>query len=396
MSILDWFNPLETSTSLDDVRAQWPALLEQHRLAPGHRDPRYQDALLSFIARSTLPANIQLGAVLTFVSSYDFDLRLALGRFDGHLDVFFTEWPASVADIAQLTAQRLAIPSTDEWLQAYLSGRITGLYDSLRTDGTTLRDWTIVFWSKFLEMSCRWADINGVRLAIKHGADIAYDDYAAITAVAEGLNGNFRSAYYTGGHGHSDYCRVMDVLLGAGTRLVDIAGVALRAAAAVDNDDMLEFLTSLGADIHTDDDAALVAAATYGGITALEWLLAHGADVHAANDAALIAAVGALDTVTVEALLDAGAELHVGDALALQTAFTSQASDLYSDESDLVGPSAEMVALLVTRGARIDHPAIAAGLRGGSRSRDVIARLLLRDDVDEKTKSILNSIAASL
>lgn len=358
MPLLGWFTPLEAATSLDDVAANWHVLLELHHLAGGNEDPRYQDAIIAFLGRSSLPAHIKLAAVLAFVGSEDLDLRLALGCLDGELETAATDWPAMVAAIAAPLMPCIEVTSKDPWLQAFVQGRLLGLRDTIGYDGTSAGGWGNVFWNKFLAMSSRWADLGGVDLALSHGADIGYGDHAAIRAAAEGTHGNFRAAYYTQGRTHADYCRVFDALVGT-TTIADVAGAALCAAAAVDNDDMLGYLAALGADIHMNDEAALAAAASGGGVTALEWLLERGADVHAANEAALLAAVAALDLATAEILLDAGADVHVDAELPLRTAFGCCPHDRYSVESDLAAPRAEMIELLTSHGADLRHPAAA-------------------------------------
>lgn len=359
MTILCWFEPLETSTSLDDIAAQWHALLERHHLAGGNEDPRYRDAIIAFLGRSSLPANIKLAAVLAFVDSEDLDLRLALGCLDGELgEDAATDWPAQVERIAAPRGPCLAVTSNDQWLQAFVKGRMLGLRDTIGHDGASLGDWAKVFWNKFLVMSSRWADLDGVEFALGHGAGIGHGVYGAIEAAAEGTYGNCRDAAYIRGRTHADYCRVFDALVGT-ANIADVAAVALCAAAAVNNDHMLAYLVSVGADLHLNEEAALAAAAAHGGITALEWLLERGADVHAANEAALVAAVAALDLATAEILLDAGADVHVDDELPLRTALTSCPYELFSVECDLERPRADMVELLTSRGADLSHPAVA-------------------------------------
>lgn len=358
MTLLCWFEPLETSTSLDDIAAQWHALLERHHLAAGNEDPRYRDAIIAFVGRSSLPANIKLAAVLAFVDSEDFDLRLALGCLEDQHEDGAADWPAQVARIAAPRGPCLAVTSNDQWLQAFVKGRLLGLRDTIGRDGTSLGDWAKVFWNQFLVMSSRWADLGGVELALSHGAGVGDGDYAAIEVAAEGLRGNIRGACYTQGRTHADYCRVLDALVGT-TNIADVAAAALCAAAAVDNDDMLAYIVSLGVDIHLDEEAALAAAAANGCVTALEWLLERGADVHAANEAALVAAVAALDLSTAEILLDAGADLHVDDQLPLRTALITVPYELFSVECDLAAPRADMIELLTSRGADLSHPAVA-------------------------------------
>lgn len=358
MTILNWFEPLEAYISLDDIAAQWHTLLDRNHLSGNNEDPRYQDAIIAFLGHALLPAHIKLAAVLAFVGSEDLDLRLALGCLDGELDGPVIEWPAQVAPFAAPLMPCLAVSSKDEWLQAFVKGRMLGLRDTVASDGTSLGEWDNIFWSKFLAVSTRGGDLAGVELALSHGADIGYGHNTAIEATAEGMHGNFRPADYTESLSHADFCRVFDMLVGT-TTLANIAAVALCAAAAVDNVDMLAYLTALGADIHMNDEAALAAAASGGGVAALEWLLDRGADVHAANETALIAAVAAFDLATAECLLDAGADVHVDDELPLRTAFTSRPCHLFSVECDLVEPRANMVGLLASRGADLSHPAVA-------------------------------------
>jgi hypothetical protein len=200
-------------------------------MAAGNECPRYRDAITAFLGRSTLPAKLKMAAVLALVSSVDVDPRLALGRLAGELEDFFTDWPESVAGSAGLTTPCVAVPSGDPWLQAYVAGRWMGLRDTLAHDGTRFADWENVFWNQFLEMSCRWADLSGVQLAFRHGAEICYDNYAAIAAAAGGTHGTMRGAYYTRGRTHADYCQVIDTLLGNGTSIEQLARVAVCSAA---------------------------------------------------------------------------------------------------------------------------------------------------------------------
>lgn len=390
MELLDWFTPLEDCTTLGEIRARWTPLLEERHLYAGNESPQYRDAMLVFLARSALPANLKMGAVLSCVQPWDLDLRLAIGALSPALEPFYAEWPET-NPAASFACSRLSFGLLDDVHDALLNGRLTGLRDTLPHDHCRIEDWTAAFWSQFLVLSCRWADADGVRLALAHGANIDHDGQAAVRCAAEGTHANFRSAYYRDGRTHADYCRIIDLLLAAVPDTGTIAAAASCAAAAADNEDMLAYLVSAGIDIHADDDAALTAAAGHMAVSTVEWLLGHGADVHAGNEAALLAAVGSLDLTTVEVLLDAGADLHVDDERPLRTALDARPVDLYCGEEDFVIQRADMVALLAGRGASAGAPAVKAGLRAAPQAAAVVEWLRDHCDLAPDTRAAIES-----
>lgn len=102
INILHWHRVLDGCTSLDAVHTGWSAAAQAHGLNPGHDTQDWYDAILSFIALSPLPAPLKLGALLTGVSGFDFDLRLALGVLGGTENPCNGGWPAALADAAEL------------------------------------------------------------------------------------------------------------------------------------------------------------------------------------------------------------------------------------------------------------------------------------------------------
>ena len=359
MGMLNWFEPLAGSTTLEQVGKQWAGLLASEPVNAGYEDPRMTDALIAFLARAALPANLRLAAVLAFTSKFDLSPRLALAAVEEELQEEPDGWPAVITDAASIAGSCVAVPSTDPWMRAYLTGRITGLRDADRHV-----DWPKCFWNHYLELSCRWADLTGVRHALKRGADPRYDEFTAIRAAARGTQAEGGDAYYVVGRNHSEYCQLVDLLLCACPQDSAPGAAAVLAAAEADNEDMLSFLAGRGIDVHVDNEAALVAAAGSFALAALEWLLHRGANVHARGEAALVAAVGALDSAAVETLLDAGADIHANDELPVRTAFSANPFDLYNGEVDFIFHRADMIMLLQSRGARLDQRTVSMALEG--------------------------------
>lgn len=395
MSLLNWYLPLDACLTLDDVRTRWDALLEEHSLYAGSDDPRYQDALLSFLANSRLPASLRLGALLTCVSSVDLDLRVALGLLAEEIDEVDGEWPETVGNAAPLPGPFLSLPTADPWLAAFAVGRLVGLRETLQEDGTTEADWRQVFWNKYLELACRWADSDGVRLALKNGADVQRNDASALIAVAEGLHAHsLRTPYYMEQRSHADYRAILHLLRDAGTGLRAVSDIVLPAAAAVDNVDMLEELVSSGADLQDGGPPALVAAASNFAPSAVEWLIARGVSVHWEQEAALIGAIDSLNEPMVETLLAAGADIHAGGELPLCTAAHAQPDDLYNGGTGFIGERAEMIALLLRHGADASHPAFAAALSTAPDAQEVLASLVEHEDIDETMRAALQVLGA--
>lgn len=354
MSDLRWYLPLERCATLDDVRSQWQALLEQSRMAPFHNAPRYQDAMLSFLGASTLAPSLKLAAVLACGSAFDFDFRLAVGLLKEQIDELDAPWPAPVAAAVGDNGPALPVASADAWLGAFVAGRLAGLRETFGHDGTRADDWRAAFWNRYLEMACRHADGDGVALALAHGADPCADRHAAILTPAQGVHGQFMSetGHLAPGRTNRDYQKILLQLLEGGLARADMLAAALPAAAGADNTEMLDFLLAQGADIGVGGARALAAAARNMAHEALAWLLAHGANVHADSGAALLAAVASLDETTVGMLLAAGADVRATGGAAFRTALAARPYDLYSDECDLVDERAAMIVFLLRQGVR--------------------------------------------
>jgi hypothetical protein len=354
MSNLHWYVPLERCSTLDDIRSQWHALLEQNRMTPAHNVPRYQDAMLSFLGRSTLAPHLKLAAMLACGSTFDFDFRLAVGLLEELTHELDVPWPDSVAEAVMPNGPALPDATDDAWLGAFVVGRLVGLRETFTHDGMRAEAWRATFWNKFLEMACRHANKDAVRLALQHGADPRFEGHAAVLTPAQGVHLGFldESGHLTDDRTNADYEGILLQLVAGGLAHGEMLAAALPTAATVDNTDMLDFLLAQGADIRADGARPLAAAARNAAYEALGWLIEHGADVHADGEAALIAAVASLDEGAVEMLLAAGADLHACGEVALRTALTSCPYELYAGEPDLVGPRADMVALLLRHGVR--------------------------------------------
>lgn len=354
MSDLRWYLPLERCSTLDDIRGQWHALLEQSQMAPFHNAPRYEDAMLSFLGASTLAPCLKLAAVLACGSAFDFDFRLAVGVLKEQVDELDAPWPAPVAAAVGDNGPALPVATADAWLGAFVAGRLAGLRETFGHDNTRADDWRAAFWNRYLEMACRHADADGVGLALAHGADPRANDDAAILTPAQGVHARFmtETGHLAAGRTNRDYQDILLRLLEGGLARADMLAAALPAAAAADNTSMLDFLLAQGADIRADGARALAAAARNMAQEALAWLLAHSADVHADGGAALLAAVASLDETTVGMLLAAGADLRAAGNAAFRTALAARPYDLYSDESDLVDERAAMIAFLLRQGVR--------------------------------------------
>lgn len=86
---------------------------------------------------------------------------------------------------------------------------------------------------------------------------------------------------------------------------------ALRSCVKANNFPMLEYLCSVGVDIHADDDSALQLAAINGQLDIVYYLCELGADIHVKNDIVLISAVYHGHTEIVKYLVERGANIHV-------------------------------------------------------------------------------------
>ena len=389
-TLLNWFQPLERATTLEQITEKWSRLLWDFNVVGSFEDLRYHDAVLSFLARSPLPANLKFAAVFACVSPLDFDLRLALGLIDTALDPYRVE---NSAQCPMLDAGCISIPCANPWLLGYVHGRLTQVRTTMGSSLKEREGWKIRFWNEFLVMSCRWADANGVRLALDYGAEPQDDSYRAVAVAAEGINACFGDAYYAQGRSNADYRAILDLLLASGVALADAAGPALQAAAATGNLEMLDYLNERGADIHAGNDSALIAAAANDQLDAIGWLLDAGANVHAQDDAALQAAIGALSIAGAEILLDAGADLHAVEPQALQRAFSTMPYDLFAgDGHDFIYGRASMLALLLTRGANLRRLAGNVSIRGVPHFTELIAYLLKSDEVPAEAKPVIREI----
>jgi hypothetical protein len=395
MSDLHWYLPLHHSNTLDDIRGQWHALLERSRMTPAFNAPRYEDAMLSFLGTSALAPRLKLAAVLACGSAFDFDFRLAVGLLKEQIDELDAAWPAPVAAAVGDNGPALPVATSDAWLGAFIAGRMAGLRETFGHDGTRADHWRAAFWNRYLEMACRHADTAGVELALGHGADPRQDGHAAILTPARGVHGRFmiEAGHLTPERSNLDYQNILLQLLGGGLPRADMLAVALPAAAAADNTEMLDFLLAQRADLRTDGARALAAAARNMALEAIDWLLAHGADARAGDGAVLLAGVASLDTSTVALLLAAGGDLQAASSRAFRTALASRPHDLYSDESDLVDQRADMLAFLMGQGMRPAGPDAVDALREASDARRVIDTAEGRADLAPAHAELLRTLA---
>jgi len=171
MSDLRWYLPLEQCSTLDAIRSQWQVLLEQSQMAPWHNAPRYTDAMLSFLGNCTLAPPLKLAALLACGAAFDFDLRLAVGLLQEEIDALDIPWPEQVAAAVGDNGPALPVVTHDAWLGAFIAGRLAGLRETFGHDGVRADHWRQAFWDRYLEMTCRHAEIDGVRRALAQGAD---------------------------------------------------------------------------------------------------------------------------------------------------------------------------------------------------------------------------------
>ena len=397
MNLLRWYLPLETCTSLDEVCSRWRPVLDEHYLKAGSEDPRYEDAILSFLANSQLPSALKLGAVLSCVSSADLDMRLAIGLLDEQIAVGSGAWPTIVEDAMTMNVPSLVVSTSDPWLSAFVAGRHAGLRDTLAHDGTSIQLWRSVYWHKYLELACRWADKDGVQLALQNGAQAQYDSWAALVATVEGAHAHaLRTPYYTEGRANADYRDILQLLVAAGVNLPAVSEIVLPAAAAVDNVEMLDELLSQSVDLSTAGAAALQAATSNFAASSVDWLLTMGVNVHANGDAALIGAIAALNEPLVETLLKAGADVNAGDAGPLCTAATAQPADLFNGEGEFIGERADMIALLLCNGANAKHPAFSGTINTAPDGREVLELLTEHETLDEDTQVSFRALLAAM
>ncbi|MCC2962951.1 hypothetical protein LK540_21180 [Massilia sp. IC2-278] len=381
MNLLDWHRVFDGCTDLDAIHGRWQDAAQAHYLNPGHATPEYQDALLSFVATSTLPAPLKLGALLACVSGYDFDLRLAVGVLDDlDDDSAYTDWPAALADTAGLLGPCPALMehdlARDPALAHFALGPLASLREALRWNGEDHAHWRAAFWQAYAGLACRWADSAALDLALARGVRLTDLVPAALDVLAEGVHSPARDApWYTEGRSNAGYLALIDRLRAAGLDLHRESATVLTAAARADNAQMLEQLATRGADLALAGPQALAAAASNAAHDAVAWLLEHGVTDAAALDDALLAAVSTLDETLVEMLLDAGASLGSLQEQALCAACAARPFDLYNGETEFIVQRADMLVSLALRGAPLDHPRFIASLRCAAQGPRLLAAL---------------------
>lgn len=397
MNLLEWHRVFDGCADLDAIHGRWQDAAQAHHLNPGHATPEYQDALLSFIATSALPAPLKLGALLACVSGYDFDLRLALGVLDDFDDLdddsadsAYADWPAALADPAGLLGPCPVFAARDPALAHFALGRLASLREALRWNGEDHAHWRAAFWQAYAGLACRWADGAALDLALARGARISDLLPHALDVLAEGVHSPARDApYYTEGRSNADYLALIDRLRALGLDLRRESATVLVAAARAGNAQMLEGLAARGADLALAGPQALAAAASHAAHDAVAWLLEHGVNGPGALDDALLAAVSTLDETLVEMLFDAGASLGALQEQALCTACTASPFDLYNGETEFIVQRADMLVLLAARGAPMDHPRFIASLRSAAQGPRLLAALSGHPGLEARHRQVL-------
>jgi hypothetical protein len=168
---VQWYLPLEHCRSLDDIRQRWQPLLEANDSLPDHQPQRHHDALLAFIGMSALSPHLKLAAILACVSSTDFDPRLALGALDDAVRAGRALWPGSVAGAVAHHGPAMQVASQEDWLGAFVVGRLAGLRDAMTLEGAGVNVWRTAFWNRFFAMASRRGSAGAMRLALEQGAD---------------------------------------------------------------------------------------------------------------------------------------------------------------------------------------------------------------------------------
>lgn len=403
MNLLDWHRVFDGCADLDAIHSRWQDAAQAHYLNPGHATPEYQDALLSFIATSALPAPLKLGALLACVSGYDFDLRLAVGVLDDldddSADSAYADWPPALADAAALLGPCPALMehglARDPALAHFALGRLASLREALRWNGEYHAHWRAAFWQAYAGLACRWADGAALDLALARGAHIPDLLPHALEVLAEGIHSPALDApYYTEDRSNADYLALIDRLRALGLDLRRESATVLVAAARVDNAQMLEGLAARGADLALAGPQALAAAASHVAHDAVAWLLGHGVNGPGALDAALLAAVSTLDETLVEMLFDAGASLGALQEQALCAACTASPFDLYNGETEFILQRADMLASLAGRGAPMDHPRFIASLRSAAQGPRLLAALCGHPGLEARHREALAGAGA--
>lgn len=395
MSNLNWYKPLEQCVTLDEIRAQWHNLLEQNQMKPANPVPGYRDAMLSFVGGCALSPELKLGAVLALGSAFDFDFRLALGALAEQTMEGDVPWPESVSASVSDNGPALRVATGDAWLGAFIAGRMAGLRETISHDGTRPEDWNAAFWDAFLEMACRHAAQDKVRLALQHGANPCADDYAAVSAAARGVhldNHAFRN-YGLQDALDADYQNTLLQLVEAGLPAHDMLAISLRAAAEVDNTAMLDFVMAQGADIRVDGGRALAVAARHLSFGAFEWLLEHGADIHADDGAVLDAAVATLTKYMVEEVLGAGVDLGACANRVFHTALDTSPYDLYPEMDDFSARRVDIITLLLRHGALPAGADVIDTFRRARDGQSVIEAVLERSELDVDMLTLLHALA---
>jgi hypothetical protein len=395
MPNLNWYKPLELCATLDEIRAKWRDLLAQNQMAPANPTPGYQDAMLSFLGNCALSPELKLAAVLALGSAFDFDFRLALGALGEQTMEHDVPWPESVSASVSDNGPALRAVTGDAWLGAFIAGRMVGLRETMSHDGTRLDDWKAVFWNAFLEMACRHAAHDEVRLAMQHGANPGADNYAAVYAAARGMHLDNKAFcdYGLPAPTDADYGKTLLQLVDGGLPAHEMLAVSLRAAAEVDNTAMLDFLLAQGADIRADGGCALAGAARHLAFGAFECLLEHGADIKASYGAVLDAAVATLTEGMVEEVLKVGADLETCANQVFRTALGPSPYDLYPEKSDFSEWRADIIALLLRHGARPAGSDVVDALRLAREGQSVIEAVLERSELDADALKPLRGLA---
>jgi hypothetical protein len=190
-----------------------------------------------------------------------------------------------------------------------------------------------------------------------------------------------------------DYSDTLQQLVSAGLPAAEMLAVALPAAAAADNTGMLDMLLSLGADLRADGGAALAAAARQLASSGFAWLLEHGADIKDNSTAVLAAAVATLTDYMVEDALAAGAEPGACADQLFAAALAASPYDLYPGMDDLLDRRADMVALLLRRGARPDGRQAVEALRDAGDGREVMQAVLQNESLDADLLAAVRMLA---
>jgi hypothetical protein len=394
MSRLDWYEPLERCANLDEIRTQWQHLVERHQMSPANPAPGYQDAMLAFLGQCALPPALKLAAVLALGSAFDFDCRLALGALAEQVMEDEVPWPASVLASVSDNGPALRAMTGDAWLGAFIAGRMAGLRETFRHDGTRLDDWRSAFWNAFLEMACRHAAHEAVRLALRQGADPRAGDDAAVRAAARGAHADEDGFHDSGLPAPTDaaYGQTLSLLVGGGLPAHEMLALSLRTAAEADNTAMLDVLLAQGADVGTEGGHALAGAARHLAFGAFAWLREHGAGVEACHGAVLDAAVATLTEGLVEEVLAAGAAPAACANRLFRTALAASPCDLYPEKSDFSEWQADIVALMLRLGARPAGPDAADALAQARTGKRIVEAVLERGGLDADARACMHAL----